>query len=58
MGRVLADASTQGRYKKTTFATHKELFEWNVMLMGLVNASGSFQQAMNLILHGTTQVSR
>ena len=39
---------------KTRFVTRDEHYEFVVMLFGLVNAPGEFQQLMNLTLHSLT----
>ena len=44
----------EGNKEKTAFSTRNGYYEYNRMPMGLVNAPGSFQRAMNLILHGLT----
>lgn len=40
--------------EKTAFSTRDGHYQFNVMPFGLVNAPGSFQRAMNLILHNLT----
>ena len=38
--------------KKTAFACHKGLFEFNVMPFGLSNAPAVFQELMSVVLQG------
>ena len=49
---LLAHYYARKRYKKTAFTCHKGLFEFNVMFLGLANASATFQHLMRVVLNG------